>query len=101
MDMICKKLPLRNQPRIASYNLASSPRKLYFIICEQAVLCEVADFEQALFVTFSCYYCFNLDYPIKAKNVLSFLQDFILEHPEATKKPASYLAIVSDIKRNL
>ena len=36
LDMICKKLPLRNQPRIASYHVDTKTE--YFIICEQKVL---------------------------------------------------------------
>ena len=40
----------------------------------------------ALFVTFSLYYVFNLEYPDDAKGVFLFLQDYILEQPDRSKK---------------
>lgn len=99
MDGMFKRMPLRNQPRIAAYKLEAKTQ--YFIICEQAVLCEVPNFDMALFTAFSCYYCFNLEYPLKAKNLFTFFQDCILEQPQSIEKPASYLAVISDIKCNL
>ena len=80
VDIICKKPPLRNQPRIAAYKLEA--RTQYFIICEQKVLCEVSNFDTALFIVFSSYCFFNLEYPLKTKNLLSFFQDYILEQPD-------------------
>ena len=50
---------------------------------------------------FFAYYCFNLEYPPMSKDVLYFIQDYILDHPDSRKKSGGYLAIVSDIKRNL
>lgn len=43
----------------------------------------------------------NLEYPQPLKNVFYFLQDYILGQPDSSKKSANYLAIVSDIKRNV
>lgn len=73
----------------------------YMVLCEHKVLCKVPTLPMALFTTFATYYCFNLEYPLAARNIFSFLQDYILGHPDSNKKPAAYLATVSDIKRNL
>ena len=51
---------------------------------------------QTIFFAFSAYYC-----PPVSKNVLYFIQDYVLDHPDSSKKSGGYLAIVSDIKRNL
>ena len=98
MDDICKEIPIRNSPRIAAL-VGESKSVQYFIIVEQSVLCEVPSFQMALFIMFSAYYVFNLAYPKQSKNTLLFLQDFILESPDGTKRPATYLATSSDINR--
>ena len=69
------------------------------ILCEHAVLYKVSSLHMALYITFVAHYCFNLEYPPQAKPICTFFQDFILEKPGSTKKSASYLAVVSDIKR--
>lgn len=90
--------PVRNQPRIAT--IVGEGSAQYFVICESEVLCEVPTLQAALFTCFSTYYCFNLEYPISAKNVC-FFQDYILGHPDLNKKSGTYLATVSDSKHNL
>lgn len=96
----CKKeKPAKTQPRIAAIIGEGSTQ--YFIFCENRVFCSVQTLSTALFVSFSTYYCFNLAYPPAAKNIFYFIQDFILGHPDATKKTATYLSVVSDIKCNL
>lgn len=94
---ICSKPPVRNQPRIAA--IVGDLVTEYFIICEQKVFCKVLSLKMALFIVFSCYYCFNLEYPGAAKWIFVFFQDYILEQPDHTKKSATYLSITSDIKR--
>ena len=97
---MCSKPPARNQPRIIAMRGEEGAVE-YFIICEQQVLCKQFSFPNALFFAFSAYYSFNLEYPPMSKNVLYFIQDYILDHPDSRKKSGGYLAIVSDIKRNL
>ena len=92
---MCIELPKRTAPRIAAFG------SQYFIIVEQFVVCEVSSFSRALFVMFSCYYVFNLEYPKSVKNVMLFFQDYIFGRPDSESRPANYLAIASDIKRNL
>ena len=73
----------------------------YLVLCELYALCKASSLQAALFITFAAYYCFNLEYPQPAKAIYYFFQDYILERPDSNKKSASYLAVVSDIKRNL
>ncbi len=73
----------------------------YVVLCEGRSLCIVSTLQVALFLVFSSYYCFNLAYPVPAKNIFYFLQDYVLGHPDSNKKTASYLATVSDIKRHM
>ena len=99
VDVAFNKLPIRTQPRISAF--IGEETVQYLVLCEHQVLCKVSSLQVALFTTFAAYYCFNLEYPSLAKNVFSFLQDYILSHPDSNKKPGAYLATVSDIKRNL
>ena len=98
MQQACQQLPIRNQPQIAA--IVGEGSTQYFVICESKVLCEVPTLQAALFTAFSAY-CFNLEYPASAKNIFCFFQDYILGHPDSNKKSGTYLATVSDIKRNL
>lgn len=100
VDSACTKSPKRNQPRVGAFSGEEDSTE-YLIICEQKVLCKVPSFKIALFTMFSCYYSFNLEYPPPAKNVFYFFQDFILDSPDSNKRSGSYLAVVSDIKRNM
>ena len=100
VDSACTKSPKRNQPRVGAF-IGEEDSTEYLIICEQKVLCKVPSFKIALFTMFSCYYSFNLEYPPPAKNVFYFFQDFILDSPDSNKRSGSYLAVVSDIKRNM
>ena len=97
--MACNKAPLRPQPRIASFTGKQTAQ--YMVLCENKVLCESPSLQVALFLMLAAYYCFNLEYPPMAKNIFSFFQDYILGHPDSNKKSGAYLAVVSDIKRNL
>ena len=100
MDSVDVALSIpKPQPRISSF--IGDDSKSYVIICEQQILCKLDALQNAIFIMFAAYYCFNLEYPTPAKNVFSFLQDYIIEYPDSSKKTASYLAVVSDIKRFL
>ena len=71
----------------------------YFIIVEHNVLCQVPSFQHALFVAFSAFYIFHLEYPKALKNVMLFLQDYVLAFPDSMRRPSTYLAAAADIKR--
>ena len=53
--------PIRNSPRIAAF--IGEENKQYFIIVEQKVLCQVPSIQFAIFIVFSSYYVFHLEYP--------------------------------------
>ena len=94
----CTEPPARSAPRIGAY---LHDTRQFFIFIDGQVLCQVPTFCQALFLLFSSFYIFYLEYPKQVRNVLYFLQDYIFSYPDSVSRPASYLAIASDIKRNL
>lgn len=47
------------------------------------------------------YYVFNLAYPKECEKLLYFLQDFVVQHSDSVGRTSSYLAVASDIKRNI
>ncbi len=65
----------------------------YFVLIEQKVLCQVPSFQHALFITFSCFYIFHLEYPKQIKNVLFFFQGYIVAYLDSLKRPGTYLAV--------
>ncbi len=84
-------------PRIAAF--IGEGHTQYFIIIEKQILLEVPSIQLAIFVTFSSYYIFHLEYPKHIKNVLYFLQDYVLSLPDSGARPAVYLAAASDINK--
>ena len=84
-------------PRIAAF--VEEEHTQYYVIVEGNVLCEVPSLQLALFVMFSAYYIFHLEYPKVIKNVLYFLQDYVLAFPDSSSRPSVYLATASDIKK--
>ena len=97
MQEACCTPPARNQPRIAA--VIEEETTQFFIMCEQKIVCKVDCLQNALFLVFSAYYVFNLEYPNNAKSILYFIQDYILSSPDTGKRLGSYLAVVSDIQR--
>ena len=71
-----------------------------FILIEQKVVCQVPSFQYAVFVMFSAYYTFCLEYPEPVKNALLFFQDYVLSFPDGLCRPATYLATSSDIRKH-
>ena len=96
-ETLAKLHPVRNSPRIMAV-LAEESRQ-YFIIIEQAILCQVPTFFQALYILFCSYYAFHLHYPPQLQSVFFFLQDYILVYPDSVNRSSSYLAIATDINR--
>ena len=94
---VCQKNPSRSQPWIAA--LLDDYTTKYMVVCEQKEFTIVSSLEAALYVALSLYYCFNLEYPEKAKWLYFFFQDVILEQPDRSAKTATYLSVTSDIKR--
>ena len=92
----CTETPTPNSPRIAAF---VEEMKQYFVIVEQRVLCQVPSFQLALFISFSAHYVFHLQYPKPIKNVMFFLQDYVLAIPDSLRRPSTYLATASDIKK--
>ena len=86
-----------NAPQIAAF--VGDETVQYFVIIEQRVLCQVATFQHALFIAFSAFYVFHLEYPKAIRNVMFFLQDYVLQFPDSMRRPATYLAAASDIKK--
>ena len=93
------RMPTRNAPRVAA--MVGESNKQYFVLMEQSVLCEVPSLPQALFVAFGCYYVYNLEYPPKSSSIFFFFQDYLLGYPDSVKRPSSYIAVLSDIKKHL
>ena len=91
---------VNNAPRVASM-VTDSDSIQYFIFVEQTVLFEVSSLPLALFLMFSCYYVFHVDYPPKALGLFYFFQDYILGHPDSLKRPTTYLAVISDLNNHL
>jgi len=93
------RLPTRNAPRVAA--MIGETNKQYFVLMEQSVVGEVPSLPQALYVAFGCYYVYNLEYPPKASCIFFFFQDYLLGYPDSLKRPSSYIAVLSDIKKHL
>ncbi len=94
-----KTNPVRNAPRVVA--MIGECNKQYFVLMEQTVLCEVSSLPLSLYVAFACFYVYNLEYPIKASSIFFFFQDYLLGYPDSVKRPSSYIAVVSDIKKHL
>ncbi|XP_065905225.1 uncharacterized protein [Dysidea avara] len=87
-------------PRIGGY-LGVGPDDQFFVFVENMTLCQCSTLPDAIFLTFSAYYSFYLEYSTQTKSFMWFLQDYIFSYPDSTDRSASYLAVTSDIKRNL
>ena len=94
-----KTNPVRNAPRVAA--MISESNKQYFVLMEQTVLCEVQSLPSTFYWLWLLYYVYNLEYPTKASNIFFFFQDYLLGYPDSLKRPSSYIAVVSDIKKDL
>lgn len=86
-----------SSPMIGTY-LAGKPQ--YFLFVEGMVLNKMETFCDAMFLLFSSYYIFHLEYPKSVKNILWFMQDYLLLYPnDSMHRSALYLSVTSDIKR--
>ena len=60
---------------------------------------QVPTFQFAVFIMLSGYYAFHLEYPKLVKNAMLFFQDYVLSFSDGQRRPATYLATASDIKK--
>ncbi len=74
--------------------------KQFLVLVEQKMLCQVPSFQFSLFIMFSACYAFHLEYPRAVKNVMFFLQDYVLAYPDSMHRPATYIVTASDIKKH-
>ena len=58
----------------------------YFIIVERSLLIECKNMKTALFSLFAVHYIFNIEYHPHVRDFYRFVQEFLLEIPESTKK---------------
>ena len=96
-ERVCMETPSRTSPRIAAF--VGDETIQYFVLVESFVLCQVPSFQHALFIMFSAYYAFHLEYPKPVKNAIFFSQDYVLAYPDSQCRPSTYLATASDIKK--
>ena len=96
-EHVCDEVPIRSYPRIAAF--VGEEQKQYFVLVERKVLCQVPSFQMALFITFSSFYVFHLEYPKLLKHTMFFLQDYVLAYPDSLRRQGSYLGTASDIKK--
>lgn len=59
-EHVFSELPLRSSPRIAAF--IGEEMIQNFVLVEQCVLSQVPSLQYALFITFSAYYIFHLEY---------------------------------------
>ena len=69
-------------PRIGAY---LSDTKLFFLFVENNILCQVSAVSHALFLLFSSYYVFYLEYPNPCSEEchVYFLQDYVFNYPDS------------------
>lgn len=90
--------PKRNAPWIGEFKVEDGD-SIYFIFVEQKVLCTTNSFTKALFIWFSLYYIFNLEYDTNANDVCVFFQEFVFGLPNNSfKKTSTYLSVTTDIQ---
>lgn len=91
--------PKRNAPWIGEFAVEDGDT-VYFIFVEQKVVCTVNSFPKSLFVWFSLFYIFNLEYDQNTRNVSLFFQEFVFGLPagSACKKTSTYLSVTTDIQ---
>ena len=94
---MCDEEPLRSCLRIAAF--VAEEQKQYFVLVERKVLCQVPSFQMALFITFSSFYVFHLEYPKLLKHTMFFLQDYVLAYPDSLRRQGSYLGTALNIKK--
>lgn len=92
--------PTRIAPWIGEF-MVDDGDSTYFIFVEQKVFCTVNSFVKSLFVWFSLFYVFNLEYGKNAREVCLFFQEFVFGLPatgSGCKKSSTYMSVTTDIQ---
>ncbi len=91
-------MPSSGNPRIGRF-APEDGTEMYFIFVEQLVLCKAQSLERALFIWFSLFYIFDLEYTKEAKEVCLFVHEFLLGMPDnAFTKTLTYISVTIDIQ---
>lgn len=97
-ESVAAAIPDRNAPWIGQF-AADDGNECFFVFIEQRVLCTVNSFSMALFIWFSLFYVFNLEYVSSLRDICLFFQEFVFGLPDNTsKKTSTYLTITTDIQ---
>lgn len=89
--------PARNAPWIGEFSVEDG-EAAYFVFVEQKVFCSVNSFTKSLFIWFSVFYVFNLEYDKNAKDVCLFFQEFVFGLPcNLFRKTSTYMSVTTDI----
>ena len=99
-DTVATSPPTRSAPWIGEFNVNDGD-PVYFIFVEQKVLCTVNSFVKSLFVWFSLFYVFNLEYDKNTKDLCLFFQEFVFGLPgtgNSGKKSSTYTSVTTDIQ---
>lgn len=89
--------PPRNTPWIGEFAVEDG-ESIFFIFVEQKVFCSVNSFTKALFLWFSVFYVFNLEYEKNIRDVCLFFQEFVFGLPfNSSKKTSTYMSVTTDI----
>ena len=88
-----------NAPWIGEFAVEDGD-SVYFIFVEQKVVCQVNTFVKSLFIWFSLFYIFNLEYDKNTRDISLFFQEFVFGLPAGTtcKKTSTYLCVTTDIQ---
>lgn len=92
--------PIRSAPWIGEF-MVDDGDSVFFIFVEQKILCSVNSFVKSLFVWFSLFYIFNLEYDKNTKDICLFFQEFVFGLPatgSACKKSSTYMSVTTDIQ---
>lgn len=92
--------PHRNAPWIGQFVADDGDdHYIYFIFIEQSALCTVNSLSMALFIWFSLFYVFNLEYVASIRDLCLFFQEFVFGLPDnSAKKNSTYLAVTTDVQ---
>ena len=97
-ESVASDPPARNAPWMGEFT-AVDGESIYFLYVEQAILCHVSTFTRALFLWFSLFYIFNLEFAKSSRDLTLFFQEFIFGLPDNTcKKSSTYMSISTDIQ---
>lgn len=97
-ESVGNEISSRNTPFIAEFN-GDDCETVYFLYVEQFPLCSTCSFTKALYLWFSFYYIFNLEYAKILKDLCLFFQEFIFGLPDnCIKKTSTYLSVSTDIQ---